>query len=111
MNILDKIIELLEKQNRQQKDLTDFLGLEKSTFSAWKSKKSSSYKKYLPEIANFFKISIDELTGNQTKRVELSNISQIFLRTRYTKSLFLLRCLRGSVLLLRKMSLSICLLS
>ena len=77
MNILDKIIELLEKQNRQQKDLTDFLGLEKSTFSAWKSKKSSSYKKYLPEIANFFKISIDELTGNQTKRVELSNISQI----------------------------------
>lgn len=78
MNILDKIIELLEKQNRQQKDLTDFLGLEKSTFSAWKSKKSSSYKKYLPEIANFFKISIDELTGNQTKRVELSNISQIF---------------------------------
>jgi len=63
MDILNKIIELLDSQNRQQKELTDFLGLDKSTFSAWKNGKSASYKKYLPEIANFFGISVDELIG------------------------------------------------
>lgn len=63
MDILNKIIELLDSQNRQQKELTDFLGLEKSTFSAWKNGKSASYKKYLPEIANFFGISVDKLIG------------------------------------------------
>ena len=66
MNTLDKIIELLDKNNLQQKDLTDSLGLEKSTFSAWKNGKSSSYKKYLPEIARFFGISVDELVGATT---------------------------------------------
>lgn len=65
MDILNKIIELLDSQNRQQKELTDFLGLEKSTFSAWKNGKSASYKKYLPEIANFFGISVDKLIGNE----------------------------------------------
>ncbi len=63
MGTLDIIIELLAKQNRQQKELTDALGLEKSTFSAWKNGKSASYKKYLPEIANFFGITVDELIG------------------------------------------------
>lgn len=61
MDILNKIIELLGVQNRQQKELTDFLGLKKSTFSAWKNGKSSSYKKYLPEIAKFFGTSVDDL--------------------------------------------------
>lgn len=68
MGTLDKIIELLEKQNRQQKELTDYLGVEKSTFSAWKNGKSASYKKYLPEIAKFFSITVDELIGNSVDR-------------------------------------------
>lgn len=68
MGTLDKIIELLAAQNRQQKELTDYLGVEKSTFSAWKNGKSASYKKYLPEIANFFSITVDELVGNAVDR-------------------------------------------
>ena len=70
MNTLDKIISLLEEQNRQQKELTDYLGLEKSTFSAWKNGKSSSYKKYLPEIASFFRISVDELVGAENAKTQ-----------------------------------------
>lgn len=70
MNTLDKIISLLEEQKRQQKELTDYLGLEKSTFSAWKNGKSSSYKKYLPEIANFFRISVDELVGAENAKTQ-----------------------------------------
>lgn len=70
MNTLDKIIELLEAKKLQQKDLTDHLDLEKSTFSAWKSGKSSSYKKYLPEIASFFEISVDELIGTDNEKTQ-----------------------------------------
>lgn len=68
MDTLNRIIELLNRQNRQQKELTDFLGLEKSSFSAWKNGTSASYKKYLPEIANFFGISIDHLVGRKTEK-------------------------------------------
>ena len=71
MGTLDKIIELLAAQNRQQKELTDYLGVEKSTFSAWKNGKSASYKKYLPEIARFFSITVDELVGNTVDKYGL----------------------------------------
>ncbi len=73
MGTLNKIIELLNTTNRQQKELTDYLGLEKSTFSAWKSGKSASYKKYLPEIASFFSVSVDELicaSNAQNEKIE-----------------------------------------
>lgn len=68
MGTLDNILELLAVQNRQQKELTDYLGVEKSTFSAWKNGKSASYKKYLPEIASFFSVTVDELVGNTVDR-------------------------------------------
>lgn len=71
MGTLDKIIELLAKKNLQQKDLTDYLGVEKSTFSAWKNGKSASYKKYLPEIAAFFGITVDELIGGSVDTMGL----------------------------------------
>lgn len=63
MDILDKIIYLLGLQGRRQNELTDHIGVGKSIFSAWKSGKSYSFKKYLPEIADFFSISVDELVG------------------------------------------------
>lgn len=63
-DILNEIIRLLSEQNRKQTELTDYLFLDKSTFSAWKSGKSESYKKYLPEISKFFSITIDELVNN-----------------------------------------------
>lgn len=66
MSIIDKIITLLEENNRTQKELTDFLGLDKSTFSAWKNGKSQSYNKYLSKIAEFFNVSTDYLLGNET---------------------------------------------
>ena len=34
MEIIDKISELLIKKNKTQKELTDYLGLDKSTYSA-----------------------------------------------------------------------------
>lgn len=61
MSTIDKIIALLDSTERTQKQLTDFLGIEKSVFTTWKSGKSQSYNKYLSKIAEFFNVSTDYL--------------------------------------------------
>lgn len=59
MSAINKIIRLLEDKGFTQKDLTDYLAIDKSTFSQWKNGKSQSYNKYLPEIAQFLGVSVD----------------------------------------------------
>ncbi len=70
MDILDRISLLLG--NREQKELTDYLGLKAVAFSEWKSGKSKSYRKYLIEIAEFFSVSIDYLVyGKNSTMIEV----------------------------------------
>ncbi len=64
MSTINKIINLLEQQKKSQKDLTDYLKLEKSVFSAWKSGKSKSFLKYLPLIAEFLNTTVDYLIND-----------------------------------------------
>ncbi len=64
METLNKILALLSKQGKQQKDLADELGIRKNNITDWKSGKSKSYTKYLPQIAAYFGVSIDYLTGS-----------------------------------------------
>lgn len=59
MEIIDRISLLLA--GRDQKELTNYLGLKSVAFSEWKSGKSKSYRKYLIEIAEFFNVSLDYL--------------------------------------------------
>lgn len=68
MSTLDKISALLKEQKKTQKDLMDYLGLEKSTYTTWKSKKvnNKSYKKYIKEIAEFLNVSTDYLLCDTT---------------------------------------------
>ena len=70
MCTLDKILELIEKNNIKQKDLTDYLGISKNAFTNWKGGFSQSYKRYLPQIAEFFNVSIDYLVGKESLAVE-----------------------------------------
>lgn len=65
MCTLDRISSLLSSQSKKQKDLTDFLGLTKNTYSNWKSGNNTSYMKYLPQIAEFLSVSIDYLLGKE----------------------------------------------
>ena len=65
MRILDNISQLLNNKGLKQKDWTDFLGISKNCFTDWKSGKSSSYNKYLPQIAEFLGVSVDYLIGNE----------------------------------------------
>lgn len=59
MSTIDKICNLLIEQHKTQKQLTDRLGIDKSTFTQWKNGKSKSYRKYIKEIASFFNVPID----------------------------------------------------
>ena len=63
MCTLDKISFLLKQKHKTQKDLTDFLGLSKNTFTNWKSGDNESYRKYIDKIAEFFGVSTDYLLG------------------------------------------------
>lgn len=67
METLDKITHLLNVQGKKQKELTDYIGVSKGTFTDWKSGKTVSYNKYLPKIAEFFDVSVDYLVGNPQK--------------------------------------------
>lgn len=68
MRILNNITLLLKEKNKTQKSLTDYLGLSKNIFTDWKSGKCKSYNAYLPQIAEFFDVSIDELVGNNDRK-------------------------------------------
>lgn len=60
---LNIISDLLKEQKKTQKDLTDFLGITKNAFTNWKNGDNTSYLKKLPEISDFFNVSVDYLLG------------------------------------------------
>ena len=67
MSTLDRIIELLNAQGKKQKDLTDYLGISKNSFTDWKSGRVKSYTKYIGEISDFLGVSADYLLGNEER--------------------------------------------
>ena len=68
MEILNKILALLDEQGKSQRSLTQFLGIGENAFSAWKTGKSQSYKKYIYQIAAFFNVTPDYFLGENKKR-------------------------------------------
>lgn len=74
VNILDtlnKIKQLLKANNLNQKALTDYLGISKNAFTNWSNGSNKSYIKHLPQIAEFFNVSIDYLVGRTSKQEDL----------------------------------------
>lgn len=68
MCTLDKIIKLLDEQGKTQKDLTDYIGVTKNTFTNWKNGNNSSYKKHISKIAEFLNVSTDYLLTDDEKQ-------------------------------------------
>lgn len=63
LSILNKISSLLKEQGKTQKALCAHLGLKQQAFTNWKNNDNDSYMKYLPQIAEFFGVSVDYLLG------------------------------------------------
>lgn len=66
MSTIDNILSLMKAKGKKQKDLTDYLGITKNAFTDWKSGRIKSYTKYLPQIATFLGVTVDELLGDHT---------------------------------------------
>lgn len=63
MDTLTKILGIMKEQRVSQQEICQYLNLTKQTFSDWKSGKSESYLKYLPQIAEYLDVSVDYLLG------------------------------------------------
>lgn len=79
MNVVDKLVfdnimRLMKKQNKKQKELTDYLGVTKNVFTDWKAGRLKSYQKYLPKIAEFFGVSVDYLLGLSVPDIDPTNV-------------------------------------
>lgn len=67
MCIIDNISSIMLAKGLEQKALTDYLGISNGVFTDWKSGRLKSYKKYLPQIAEFLGVSVDYLLGKEEK--------------------------------------------
>ena len=61
--VLNRITALLKERGLQQKALCEHLGLKAQAYTNWKGGGNDSYMKYLPEIASFLGVSVDQLLG------------------------------------------------
>lgn len=61
MDTVDRIFELADQRFKEQRDFANILGIAVSVVSAWRNKKSKSYQKYLPKIAEILGTSVEYL--------------------------------------------------
>lgn len=78
MTAAEKIFVLLEKQNKTQKELSEFLGVSESTVSLWQTGTTKSYNKHISKIASFLSVSADYLLDeddNVIKKISTPTIT------------------------------------
>ena len=83
MDTLNKIVQLLDVKGCTQKALTDYLGLDKTTFSAWKSGKSKSFIKLIPQIAEFFDVPVGYFCDNDNNSSCILSSDELDFITKY----------------------------
>ena len=76
MSTIDRIISVMKEKGIKQKELCDYLGKGEMVFSNWKAGRSESYKKYIPQIEEFFGCSVDYLLGKEQKKETAQKDSQ-----------------------------------
>lgn len=65
--VLKRIIDLIGPKHGASKLLADHLGIHPNVITNWKNGRNKSYRGYLPQIANYFGVSVDYLLGNEEK--------------------------------------------
>lgn len=66
MYSFDTILVILKKKNFTQRNLSDYLGVSEQAVASWKSGRNQAWRKYLPQIAEFLGVTVDELLGAPT---------------------------------------------
>ena len=69
MDVVDRIFELVDEKFKEQKDFAAVIGVDPNLPSRWRNRKSKSYQKYLPRIADVLNTTTEYLlTGNGPKK-------------------------------------------
>jgi transcriptional regulator with XRE-family HTH domain len=66
-NTLCRILSLIKERKIPKGKFLADLGIDRSALSEWVKGKHKSYMKYLPQIASYFDVSVDWLSGNEKK--------------------------------------------
>lgn len=61
--MLERILELIGTKHGSAQELVRALGLSKNTVTEWKSGRKTSYTKHAPQIAEYYGVSLDWLSG------------------------------------------------
>ncbi len=72
MEIIDRIVMLLNEKGVEQKALAEYLGVHPQVITEWKGGRKKSYMKYIDKIAAFFEVSTDYILGNDPIKNELN---------------------------------------
>lgn len=68
--VVERIVECIGPKHGAVKELADAIGVHPNVITAWKNGSLRSYRKYLPEIAVFFDVSVEWLTGQTDTKKE-----------------------------------------
>lgn len=75
MDTVDRIFDIVDSKYKEQRDFAIQLGVTPSIVSEWRRRKSASYQRRLPEIANALGTTTEYLlTGNGPKKRAVSNL-------------------------------------
>lgn len=66
--MLTRILELIGSKHGAKKDLCDALGLKPNHVTEWEKGRNKSYPKYLPQIADYYNVSLDWLSGRSEQK-------------------------------------------
>lgn len=66
--ILERVLELLGRKHGATKELADSIGISGGAITNWKNGHSKSYRQYLPQIADYYGVSLDWLSGRSDQK-------------------------------------------
>lgn len=66
--IHDRIFKLVGSRHGASKELASALGISPNNITNWKAGRSDAYKKYLPQIADYYNVSLDWLSGRSEQK-------------------------------------------
>ena len=75
--MLQRILALIGDKHGSGQELVKALGLSRNTVSDWKSGRVKSYPKYAPQIAAYYGVSLDWLSGATDDREQKSSPAQV----------------------------------
>lgn len=79
--VVDKIFQIMNENNKTQRDLAKYLGVTEALVSQWKRKQSHSYYSYIDRIAEFLNIDVAELNELADKEKALPKSYSVYKHT------------------------------